>query len=387
MTADRRRLAHRRRAMGLTQEQLADRVGTERTTIGRWERAETAPYPYQLPRLAQVLGMTLDELDDLLGEGEPVEEESNGRLDHALRNPAAVDHFTVAHLQQRVQQLNAAYDATPSALLLADAGQCHGQVTYLRDNTSGGPIRRSLGSVEARSALFMGQLVWDASQRRDHLSPRRYFQQAAETAREIHDVVTEAQAQLRMSYVDLYGVGDPASGLVQASRAARLGRHASEVLTGLALLHVAEAHAMMKAFAPCEKALAAAEQAFAKVGRDDTAIEHYSPTQYGRMAGSCYLFLGDPRRAQAVLEETEATLHPWRKSRSIVLGNLALAHLRQSDLDGATERLHQALDLLEQNRGGGGLNVAFQAGRELAPWRDEPAVQDVHDRMFALMTN
>jgi hypothetical protein len=53
------------------------------------------------------------------------------------------------------------------------------------------------------------------------------------------------------------------------------------------------------------------------------------------------------------------------KSRAIVLGNLSLAHLRQGELDAAAATLHEAIDVVEQTRGGGGLNVVFDAGREL----------------------
>lgn len=48
--------------------------------------------------------------------------------------------------------------------------------------------------------------------------------------------------------------------------------------------------------------------------------------------------------------------------------------------------LHEAIDLIEATRGGGGLNIAFSAGRELAPWRHEPWVQEISDRLFGLMT-
>jgi hypothetical protein len=47
--------------------------------------------------------------------------------------------------------------------------------------------------------------------------------------------------------------------------------------------------------------------------------------------------------------------------------------------------LHRAIDLLEMTRGGGGLNVVFAAAREFRPWRHEPSVQDVNDRLLALM--
>ena len=73
------------------------------------------------------------------------------------------------------------------------------------------------------------------------------------------------------------------------------------------------------------------------------------------------------------------------KSQAIVLGNLALALIRQEDLDGAAGRLHQAMDVIEQNWGGGGLNIIFGAGKELSPWRSVPVVQDVHDRLLTLM--
>jgi hypothetical protein len=47
--------------------------------------------------------------------------------------------------------------------------------------------------------------------------------------------------------------------------------------------------------------------------------------------------------------------------------------------------LHRAIDLLEISRGGGGLNVAFAAVRELRPWRHESSAQDLNERLLALM--
>jgi len=68
------------------------------------------------------------------------------------------------------------------------------------------------------------------------------------------------------------------------------------------------------------------------------------------------------------------------------LGNLALAHVHQRDIEQAATVLHRAIDLLEVSRGGGGLNVVSAAVRELRPWRQEQAVQDVHERLLELMT-
>jgi poly(3-hydroxybutyrate) depolymerase len=73
------------------------------------------------------------------------------------------------------------------------------------------------------------------------------------------------------------------------------------------------------------------------------------------------------------------------KAQAVVVGNLAIAHIRQSSRDVAVARLHQAIDVTEHNRGGGGPNVILGAGRELRQWRGSTEVQDVYDRIMALM--
>ncbi|ONI71177.1 hypothetical protein ALI144C_52665 [Actinosynnema sp. ALI-1.44] len=59
-------LADRRHAAGYTQEIFADKLGVDRTTVGRWERGVQSPQPWQRPDLATALDISLDHLDDLL---------------------------------------------------------------------------------------------------------------------------------------------------------------------------------------------------------------------------------------------------------------------------------------------------------------------------------
>ena len=91
----------------------------------------------------------------------------------------------------------------------------------------------------------MGQLVWDASQRRDQATALAYYDQAVTAARSRGDRAAEGLALLRMSMVALYGHKDARAGLAACQRTAEVAGTASSVIAGLAVLHAAEAHAML----------------------------------------------------------------------------------------------------------------------------------------------
>ena len=55
-------LFHARKKAGLTQEEVAERLGVSRQTIGKWEADETLPDIRQSKCLATLYGVTLDEL-------------------------------------------------------------------------------------------------------------------------------------------------------------------------------------------------------------------------------------------------------------------------------------------------------------------------------------
>lgn len=55
-----------RKAAGLSQERLAERLNVERSTVQRWEAGHRTPQPLHRPRLAAALGISHDGLADLL---------------------------------------------------------------------------------------------------------------------------------------------------------------------------------------------------------------------------------------------------------------------------------------------------------------------------------
>jgi transcriptional regulator with XRE-family HTH domain len=70
MATRRHRLAERRKAVGYTQEQLAEQLGVERTTVARWEAGDTAPQPWQRPNLATALRLSIDEVTALFADSD-----------------------------------------------------------------------------------------------------------------------------------------------------------------------------------------------------------------------------------------------------------------------------------------------------------------------------
>jgi transcriptional regulator with XRE-family HTH domain len=73
----REQLAARRRALGLSQEQLAQELHVATGTYARWERGEASPLVGFRPRLASRLGISLTELDQWLNDGDG--DSANGR--------------------------------------------------------------------------------------------------------------------------------------------------------------------------------------------------------------------------------------------------------------------------------------------------------------------
>ncbi|MGH8525806.1 MAG: helix-turn-helix domain-containing protein, partial [Gammaproteobacteria bacterium] len=66
MTSRRRRFAERRKACGFNQEEFAESVGVDRSTVQRWENEKNDPQPWQRPKIAKALEVTASELDALL---------------------------------------------------------------------------------------------------------------------------------------------------------------------------------------------------------------------------------------------------------------------------------------------------------------------------------
>ena len=88
MPMKRRSLAARRKAVGFSQDQLAEKLKVDRSTVVRWESGESEPHPWMRPRLARALEVSVEQLDDLLTRAAADESEADSEQPGGARKAA-----------------------------------------------------------------------------------------------------------------------------------------------------------------------------------------------------------------------------------------------------------------------------------------------------------
>lgn len=146
MALKRLRLAQRRKALGYTQEDLAGQLGCERTTVIRWERAETEPQPWLRPRLCQILKITAEELAGLLEDAIEVPDQRDGL---ALVSSVPLDFSLSAASTVRVMEGFSAHDIASRRDTLA-------QLAIISGTALLQPVRQWAGMLTQASVPAVG---------------------------------------------------------------------------------------------------------------------------------------------------------------------------------------------------------------------------------------
>lgn len=309
------------------------------------------------------------------------------RLSWMLKHPRSVDLPTVAFLRQQALDLLKQNEATPAVSLLSTVARQLEHVTVLREHAPIGRVRQELFAVEAQSATLLGRLLWDVSGHRDHATAARYFDQAVDLASNVKDGWVEASPRMFQRFIPVYGADkDPRKGLVLAERAvARAADGSSRVVAGWSSALAAEAYADLGEERSARLALDRASAHLTRVAADDPLYGVFGREQLGGFIGVCHLRLHYPKGAQAALQQTAQNFRVGKeKHKSVILGDLATAFIGQGEPEQAAVLLHEAIDLVDLTRDAGGMKRVFSAGRQLRPWRNEPFVQEVQDRLLAL---
>ena len=81
------RLYELRKQQGLSQEELAEKLGVSRQAVSKWERSEASPDTDNLIALAKIYGLTLDEL--IFGEKDKINEQTTAKTDETTAEAQA----------------------------------------------------------------------------------------------------------------------------------------------------------------------------------------------------------------------------------------------------------------------------------------------------------
>ncbi|HEY7261007.1 MAG TPA: tetratricopeptide repeat protein [Trebonia sp.] len=116
-------LAQRRKALGLTQEQLAALLDVERTTVARWERGEAQPQPWLRPRLARALRVSPERIEAFLAGHESPRAGGTARA-VPRQLPPTVPDFTgrAAELDTLTRMLDEDGAGAPGTLVISAIG-------------------------------------------------------------------------------------------------------------------------------------------------------------------------------------------------------------------------------------------------------------------------
>ncbi|MEU2822038.1 helix-turn-helix transcriptional regulator [Streptomyces bacillaris] len=359
-------LAERRRALGYSQEKLAQLLGVDRTTVGRWENGRAHPQPPQRRGLADALEVSLEELNALLGLRRGAARESVGHQPSEPPNAGDPDDM-IRRAFLRILTVSGALTALPAAEAEAltegvrsgvpadfarmnshlwqvyQLSRCKGAVyPVVRDQlaTLNEALAVPRGSVEpllhAAADLFQlaGEVAFDAGRYSDAAAS---YALAASVGRDARAYDLWACALVRHAYVDMseHRHRQAAQMLRAAERLAARGDQSLSTCQWVASVQ-AEVYADLGDLDACERAMDRAE-AVLDLGADSVngGWLRFDGARLAEERGSRYVQLGRLDLAETALEQalTQTALAPGQsyRRRGAVLTDMAAIGAKRRD--------------------------------------------------------
>ncbi|MFE7400124.1 helix-turn-helix transcriptional regulator [Streptomyces sp. NPDC057557] len=381
-------LAERRRTLGYSQEKLAELLGVDRTTVGRWESGRIAPQPPQRRSLAVALEVTLSGLDALLTQPRATSQGSTGQ--QSSDHPGAGDPDEMIRREfLRILTVSGALTALPfdEAEALTDGVRRGAPADFMRMNNHLWQVyqlARSKGSVypivrdqlstlnealaadtrgnsrpllNAAADLFQlaGEVAFDASR---HTDAAASYSLAASVSKDAGAYDLWACALVRHAYVDMSEQNYRQAAQILAAAKRLAGRGDSTLATRHWVAAVqAEAHAGLGDQAACERALDQAEEV-----RDLTAGStnggwlRFDGTRLAEERGARYVQLGLLDLAEETLKkalaQTALASGPSYRRRGAVLTDLAAVGAKRHDPDQVVTYGREAIQLAQASSSG-----------------------------------
>jgi transcriptional regulator with XRE-family HTH domain len=394
-------LAARREALGFTQESLAQKLGMELSTIGRWERGTLTPQPWRRPDLAKVLELSLEQLDGLLNPsgaqiaagyplGESVESfpalnvDQRHRVEAALTDARRYFDGPVVNYFRRQLDICMADDGEhgsvrtlPAVLALLGAVDRHGREVQPA-------VRRDLLSFAACGAEFVGWLYRDAN---DPVQAGFWYDRATEWAQEAGDLLMQGYVLLKKSQM-AYDSRD-------ALRVFTLAQAAQEgpwQLPARIRAEITQQEAL--GMAMCGEPLPAVERrlddargllAQATTGNEqpDVPGAYFTDTTLVLRTATAFTEAGKPARSALMFGEVLANSDLSRRDAGFFRARRAAALALSGEPDEAATVGLESVEVAAATNSRRTLRVLAEVMGTLTPWRSRPLVRELQDTMVA----
>ncbi|MFI6098176.1 helix-turn-helix domain-containing protein [Lentzea sp. NPDC051213] len=315
-------LARRRAAMGYTQESLAERLRSDRSTVGRWERGTMTPLPWNQPDLAKALALSPQELAELLGPDQvPVTVTEPFTL-RDQRGPGVV-----AKIQAAAQAFQAADRRVGGGVLYPTVARYLSQEIGPR-LLDGGDGLHATGLFTAAASMteIAGWMSHDCG---NDLLARTYFDRAFRLATAASNQALAGNACASMAHLAIeLDQADDALRIATAGLDNALQADGAKRL--VARLHSmrARALALRGDRIGCAEALDTAERILAGAGGESAAdwIANFDDASLAGEAALCFLQLAEFAEAERQAREV-IRLRCGDRVRSRAFGQLTLANV------------------------------------------------------------
>lgn len=368
------KLAAARKSAGYTQEALAEVLHVERSTVIRWEAGRHAPVPYLWPKLAHVLGLTREQLQQLLAGDElspsqpaayPPPTNQAVALEDMKRRPlmkwgvaataaaslsasagTTVGMVDVKRLQRSAARLHSLdQQHGGDTLWQAALVQAHEGVQLLEYGSYTDTVGQRLLTATGQLQICAGWLAFDAGQ---HEVARSCFGEALAMSRQANDAQIETRALADLA-MQSNALSRPREALRYAAGAehAATGHGSSAWLAAIPQLRLAIGTSLAGNARDADRAISHARRVLER--DNDAANEEWSsflsPVEIDGIEATCAIELQRPSRAERLLEQTIAS-YAKRFARNLALYRVQLARARldMGAVDGAAEAAHSALD-------------------------------------------
>lgn len=380
MATRRRGFVALRKAAGYTQESLAAELNVDRCTVTRWETGENEPQPSHWPKLASLLGVSTDELRQLLaepsgravwptgapatvkllnsttavvdrrallagsagaavllGDAETLRRELAGAVDHAAMSDASLDDW-----EHTVYQHGLAFRYRPPTSLLVDLTNDFTELSRLLERRQAILVPTRLTRVVAQMAGLMCGTFLRLEQ---HAAARNWARTAKIVAKESGDSKVHAWILSEEAYSYYYD-----GNLVQAVSLAAQAQHVANQAPCAGVAHSAaieaRVHALRGRAGEAHAALDGAERALSGLDAEARmpSAFGYDEARYAHHASTTYTYLGQTTEAVNVQDQALALyLRTDYFNRPLVMLDRADCLVQANDVPVAAEYAKQAL--------------------------------------------